>query len=67
MSHKINIYYIIEWHDGNGWYFEEVSQTLSDACRNRCGENCAERIVRYAPKRLPEIVRQWDAEGKRVV
>ena len=70
MSNRINTYYVFEdmFDDRKTWIYVETHFTLSQALA--CFEvdyGYPARIVRYAPKRLPEVVRQWDAEGKRIV
>jgi len=62
----VSTYYIIEWYDDRKWFLEEVFYRLNDAVNCRPSGDPI-RIVRYAGNKLPEVVRQWDADGKRIV
>lgn len=69
MSNRINTYYTLEevYDDPKRWSLVEMHYTLSGALANvECDWGYPNRIVRYAAKRLPEVVRQWDADGNRV-
>jgi len=70
MSNRINTYYILEdqFINVGVWDYVDRYARLSGVLADiEIDSGCPMRIVRYARNRIPEVVRQWDADGKRIV